>query len=202
MKRSIRVWKRIEGVMVSCLLFVFLTGCSEVQLQNGTNLQLEKEGGVTVTYIEEFSADYYDIDELDVMNREEVEEYNQSAGSTVVEVLATETDGSKLTLSMHYADVEDYGDMNGIPIYSGTVGQAVAMGYDLNKSFLDVKSGEKISDINWKDLESYHVVIVNENCSVYPYKKIEYVTENVKVSDDRKMATVTSDETQAVIVFK
>ncbi len=201
MKRSIGVWKRIEGVMVSCLLFVFLTGCSEVQLQNGTSLQLEKDGGVTVTYIEDFASDYYDIDELEAMNREEVNEYNQKAGSDVVEIIATETDGSKITLTMHYVDVEDYGDMNGVPVYSGTVGQAVAMGYDLNKAFLDVKSGEKINEMNWKDLESSHVVILNENCSVYPYQKIEYVTDNVTVSEDRKMATVTG-ESQAVIVFK
>ena len=105
MKRSIGVWKRIEGVMVSCLLFVFLTGCSEVQLQNGTSLQLEKDGGVTVTYIEDFASDYYDIDELEAMNREEVNEYNQKAGSDVVEIIATETDGSKITLTMHYVDV-------------------------------------------------------------------------------------------------
>jgi len=37
--------------------------------------------------------------------------------------------------------------------------------------------------------------------SVYPYKKIEMVTDNVTVSEDRKVATVTAQE-QAVIVFK
>ena len=53
MKRSIGFWKRIEGVLVSCLLFIFLTGCSEeIVLHDGTNLQLDNEGGVTVTYIE------------------------------------------------------------------------------------------------------------------------------------------------------
>ncbi len=202
MKRSIGVRKRIEGVLVSCLLFIFLTGCNEeVQLRDGTNLLLEKEGGVTVTYIEEFSSDYYDVAELEAMNAEEVAEYNSKAGADVVEVVSTTTDGSKITLTMHFADMEDYGDMNGIPIYSGTVSQAIAMGYDLNKTFTDAKTGDTLTEINWEELGMKHVVIVKDTVSVYPFKKIEMVTDNVTVSEDRKVATVTGEE-QAVIVFK
>lgn len=203
MKRSIRMGKRIEGILISCLLFVFLTGCSgEVQLCEGTNLQLDADGGVTVTYIEEFPSDYYDVAELEAMNAEEVAEYNSIVGEEAVTVISTVTDGSKITLTMHFSDMEDYGDMNGVPVYSGTVSQAIAMGYDMNKSFTDAKTGEKITDINWEELGASHVIIVNEAVSVYPYRKIEMVTDNVTVSEDRKMATVTSDETQAVIVFK
>jgi len=202
MKRSIGIGKRIEGILMTCLLFVFLTGCNdEVQLQNGTNLQLDAEGGVTVTYIEEFSSDYYDVAELEAMNAEEVAEYNSIAGEEAVTVISTVTDGSKVTLTMHFADVEDYGNMNGVPVYSGTVSQAIAMGYDLNKSFTDAKTGEKFTDISWDDLANKHVIVINEAVSVYPYKKIELVTDNVTVSEDRKMATVTGGE-QAVIVFK
>lgn len=203
MKRSIVIGKRIEGILISCLLFVFLTGCSnEAQLRNGTSLQLEAEGGVTVTYIEEFPSDYYDVAELEAMNAEEVAEYNSLTGEEAVTVVSTVTDGSKITLTMHFSDMEDYGDMNGVPVYSGTVSQAIAMGYDLNESFTDAKTGEKLADVNWEELGTKHVVIINDEVSVYPYKKIEMVTDNVTVSEDRKMATVTSSETQAVIVFK
>lgn len=202
MKRSIGFWKRIEGVLVSCLLFIFLTGCSkEIQLRDGTNLQLEKEGGVTVTYIEEFPSDYYDVAELEAMNAEEVAEYNSQAGEDAVEVVSTITDGSKVTLTMHFADMEDYGNMNGITVYNGTVSQAIAMGYDMNKTFTDAKTGEMLTEINWEELGSKHIVIINEAVSVYPYKKIEMVTDNVTVSEDRNVATITGQE-QAVIVFK
>ncbi len=202
MKRSIGFWKRIEGVLVSCLLFIFLTGCNEeISLCDGTNLQLEKEGGVTVTYIEEFPSDYYDVAELEAMNAEEVADYNAKVGEEVVTVVSTTTDGSKITLAMHFADMEDYGDMNGLPVYSGTVSQAQAMGYDFNRTFTDAKTGEKLADINWDDLADKHVVVINEEVSVYPYSKIEMVTDNVKVSEDRRVATVTGEK-QAVIVFK
>lgn len=202
MKRSIGIRKRIEGVFVSCLLFVFLTGCnSEVTLRDGTNLQLDKDGGATITYIEEFPSDYYDIAELQEMNAEEVAEYNAMQGEEAVSVVSTTTDGSKITLVMHFTDVEDYGNMNEIPIYSGTVSQAVAMGYDFNRIFKDAKSGEVLTDIDWTDRGERHVLIINEDVSVYPYNKIVMVTDNVTVSENSKVATVT-DEKQAVIVFK
>ena len=202
MKRNIGFWKRIEGVLVSCLLFIFLTGCNkEIALRDGTNLQLEKEGGVTVTYIEEFPSDYYDVAELEAMNAEEVADYNTKAGKEAVTVVSTTTDGSKITLVMHFADLEDYGGMNETPVYSGMVSQALAMGYDLNRAFTDARTGERLTDINWDDLANKHVIVINEAVSVYPYSKIEMVTDNVKVSEDRKMATVTGQD-QAVIVFK
>lgn len=202
MKRSIFAGKRIEGVLGVCLLFVFLTGCSnEVVLQNGTNLQLEDDGGVTVTYIEDFPSDYYDISELEVMNQEEVDAYNQQNGADVVEVISTATDGSKLTLAMHYQDMDDYADMNGVAAYSGTVSQALALGYDLNKVFLGAKDGEQATDVDWEKLADHHIVVTNELSTIHTYKKIEYVTENIMVSEDRKMATITG-EGQAVVVFK
>ena len=91
--------------------------------------------------------------------------------------------------------------MNGLQVYSGTVSQAQAMGYDLNRTFTDAKTGELLADINWDDLANKHVVVINEEVTLYPYNKIEMVTDNVKVSEDRRVATITGQE-QAVIVFK
>lgn len=202
MRKSIFAGKRIEGVLVVCLLFVFLTGCGkEVQLQSGTNLQLQKDGGVTVTYIEEFPADYYDVSELDAMNREEVEEYNSQVGEEAITVLSTTSDGNKLTLSMQYKDADTYGIVNTATVFNGNIGQAKALGYDFNRTFVNTKDGAQVRDIIWEDMENHHVFITDELSTIYTYGKIEYVTENVTVSDDKKMAMVTG-EGQAVIVFK
>lgn len=201
MKKGKFAGKRIEGILGVCLLFVFLTGCGEVQLQTGTNLQLEKDGSVTVTYIEEFPSDYYDVSELEAMNKEEVALYNQEKGENVVEVVSTETDGSQLTLVMRYEDMEDYGDMNGLQVYHGTVEQAKALGYNLDHSFKDVKAGSVVTDMDWEILAEHQVVIANEPAAIHTYKNIVYVTENVTVSDSKKMATITGEDI-AVIVFK
>ena len=207
MNRIMTVGKRIEGILLSiCLLLFFLTGCGEVSLQNGTNLELEKDGGVMVTYIEEFPSDYYDLDELIRMNEEEVEAYNAKAGREAVEIISTESNGDIVTLTMHYRNVDDYGSMNGGAMFHGTVAQGQSAGYNLSGTFTDVKTGESVTAMDWENLTEHHLIVAkgpdaDYTAAIHTYKKIVYATANVTVSDDGRMATVMGDE-QFIIVFK
>lgn len=207
MKRNMTVGKRIEGILLStCLLLLFLTGCGEVSLQNGTNLELQKDGGVMVTYIEDFPSDYYDLDELIQMNEEEVAAYNSKVGREAVEIISTKADGDKVTLSMRYHNVDDYGVMNGGAMFHGTVEQACNAGYNLDGTFTDVKGGGIVPTMDWDNLASHHLVVAkgpdaDYTATIHTYKKIVYATANVSVSEDGRMAAVKGDET-FIIVFK
>lgn len=207
MNRNRTAGKRIEGILLSiCLLLFFLTGCGEVSLQKGTNLELQKDGGVMVTYIEEFPSDYYDLDELIQMNEEEVAAYNTKAGREAVEIISTESDGDTVTLSMHYRNVDDYGIMNGGAMFHGTVSQGHTAGYNLDGNFVDVKTGESVAAMDWENLAEHHLVVAkgpdaDYMAAIHTYKKIVYATANVTVSEDGRTATVKGNE-QSVIVFK
>lgn len=207
MNRNMTVGKRIEGIWVSiCLLLLFLSGCGEIALQSGTNLELERDGGVMVTYIEEFPSDYYDLDELIQMNQEEVDAYNIKAGRNAVEIISTETDGSTVTLSMHYKSVDDYGNMNGGFMYHGTVAQGQNAGYRFDYTFIDIKTGEKAAVMDWEKLQDHHLIVAkgpteDYSASIHTYKRIVYATDNVTVSEDGKTAVIKGNE-QSIIVFK
>lgn len=207
MNKKMRVWKRIEGIgLCTCLLLFFLTGCGETAMQDGTNLELERDGGVTVTYIEDFPADYYDLDELIAMNQEEVDAYNAKAGEERVEIVSTQTDGSSVTLVMHYKDAADYTGMNGVFLYQGPVAQGQNSGVDLDHTFKDVNTGETILQMDWNDLQQNHLVAVTGateeyKATVHTYKAILYATDNVTVSEDGKTAVIGGSK-PAVIVFK
>lgn len=207
MKRNRTVRKRIEGIWLCiCLLLLFLTGCGKTALENGTNLELERDGGVLVTYVEDFPSDYYDVNELIQMNQEEVETYNAKAGKEAVEIISTEVDGSTVTLSMHYKNVDDYGNMNGGFMYHGTVAQGQSAGYHLEYDFIDSKTGQSVAAIDWENLAEHHLIVAkgpNEDYSatIHTYKKIVYATENVTVSEDGKTAVIKGNE-QSIIVFK
>ena len=207
MNKNRKNGKRIEGILVSiCLLFIFLTGCGEVSLQEGTNLVFEKNGGVMVTYIEDFPSDYYDSDELAAMNKEEVADYNTKAGREAVEIISTEVSGDKVTLTMHYENADDYGNMNGGSFFCGTVSQGTASGYNLESPLKNVKTGELVSTPDWGDLGENRLIVAkgsdaDYSATVHTYKKILYASENVTVSEDRKTAGITGNEL-AVIVFK
>lgn len=207
MKRNRTVGKRIEGIwLCTCLLLLFLTGCGEVSLLNGTNLELERDGGVLVTYIEDFPTDYYDLDELIQMNQEEVDAYNSKIGKDAVEIISTETDGSTVTLSMHYKNVDDYGNMNGGFMYHGTIAQGQNAGYHLDYTFVDAKTGEAVAIMDWDNLQDHHLIVAkgpteDYSAAIHTYKRIVYATENVTVSEDGRTAMITGNE-QSVIVFK
>ncbi len=207
MKRNRTVAKRIEGIWLSsCLLLLFLTGCGESSLQNGTNLELERDGSVLVTYIEEFPSDYYDLDELVQMNQEEVAAYNAKVGKDAVKIISTETNGSTVTLSMDYKNVSDYGNMNGGFMYHGTVAQAQNEGYQFDYTFVDTKTGEKAFVMEWENLQNHHLIVAkgpteDYSATIHTYKKIVYATENVTVSEDGKTAVIKGNA-QSVIVFK
>lgn len=207
MKRNRTVAKRIEGIWLSsCLLLLFLTGCGEISLQNGTNLELERDGSVLVTYIEEFPSDYYDLDELIQMNQEEVAAYNAKMGKDAVKIISTETNGSTVTLSMDYKNVSDYGNMNGGFMYHGTVAQGQNEGYQFNYTFVDAKTGEKAVVMEWENLQDHHLIVAkgpteDYSATIHTYKKIVYATENVTVSEDGKTAVIKGND-QSVIVFK
>ncbi len=207
MNRYRTVGKRIEGIWIStCLLLLFLTGCGEVALQSGTNLELEKDGSILVTYIEEFPADYYDLQELIQMNQEEVDAYNAKAGKEAVEIVSTKTDGEKVTLSMHYKNVDDYGSMNGGFMYHGTVLQGMNSGYNLEDIFIDIETGQTVASMDWNNLEEHHLIVAkgpteDYSATIHTYKKIVYATENVSVLEDGRTAVVKGNE-QFIIVFR
>ena len=207
MNRIMTKRKRIEGILLSaCLLLFFLTGCGEGSLQKGTNLELEKSGGVLVTYIEEFPSDYYDLDELIRMNEEEVAAYNEEVGRDAVEIVSTQADGEIVTLSMHYERLDDYGNMNGGRMFHGTVAQGKNAGYDLNGTYTEVKTGELVATMDWENLAEHHLIVAKGpdagyTATIHTYKKIVYATTNVNVAEDGKSATIKGDQ-QTVIVFK
>ena len=194
--------KRIEGrvLLCMCLLFMFLVGCGEHSIQEGTNFILEKEGGVTVTIVTDFPADYYDIEEFNAMNESEVDAYNASHGVDTVQIVSSQTDGEKITLTMQYADLEDYCELNNKKMFVGTGAAAVSEGYDVAGAYVKA-NGDDMVELTEEELLDYHVVISNDPVIIHTYKKIVYCSEHVTVSDNKKMATISGDE-PAIIVFK
>lgn len=195
--------KRIEGrlLLCMCLLFMFLVGCGEIVIQEGTNFIFDKEGGVTVTIVTDFPADYYDIDEFNTMNEAEVADYNAEHGANAVQIISSETDGQSITLTMNYATLEDYCSMNNKKMFVGTGAAAVSEGYQLAGTYKEAKGNGDFVELTEEDLLDYHVVISNDPVIVHTYRKIVYCSEHVTVSDNRKMATISGDE-PAIIVFK
>lgn len=202
MKNNRHSRKRIEGILISiCLLFIFLTGCNHNTDYTQTTLQLEKDGTIIQTIVEEFQDSSYDFEELKQMNQEETKAYNESVSHEAIETTMMQYEGDKVKAVITYMNVNDYYGFNNTILYFGTIEQAKIAGYNLNVNLVSVDGQDKISPDELKDMEKRHIAIVNEAVDVHTYGKILYTSEDVTVGKNKKLATVAGEET-AYIVFK
>ena len=201
MKKKINARKRIEGFGIICLLFLFLTGCREDNMPEGRTLALQKDGSITQTIVDDFSMDYYDFDELSQMNREEVEEYNSSVNREAVTIDDMKTDGSKITVIMQYANTDDYIAMTENALFFGTVEQAQKVGYDMNVSLTSIDKAKTLTKEELLTMGKAHIAIVTEPTNVKTFGNILYISDGVTVEQNKKLATVSGENT-AYIVFK
>lgn len=201
MKNNIVVRKRIGGVWgITCLLFIFLTGCGVGNNKDVTTISLQKDGKVVQTIVEDFSKEQYDINEFQKMNENTVSYFNENMDREAVTIHSMHEEEGTLKVVMDYANANDYYEFNAKLLYVGTIEQANTAGYDLNQSYTDVKSGESVTVDKALEKTGHHVAIVSEPVDVETFAGILYVSDGVTLKEKRK-ATV-SEDTQGYIIFK
>ena len=77
--------RKITILLLIVSMTVLLAGCgSGGSAESETTLEFKKNGQVVHTIVEDFSADYYDLDELETDVKSQIEEYNTRVGSDPV----------------------------------------------------------------------------------------------------------------------
>ncbi len=187
----------IKMIFASCL-FLFICGCGKAQYETNT-LVFNKDGSFDEYLVEDFDTNVYDFEELKRDTEEFITNYNAS-NKYKMELTEIKLEGDVLRSVIKYDDDDVYYDFNNLPIFYGTVAKAVKAGYSMSTPVIGVENGESVNVATSKDIADSHIVILNIATDVSTYKDIKYATENVKVSDDHKRATVEGGST-AYIVF-
>lgn len=89
-----------------------------------------------------------------------------------------------VTALMEYQSPEDYAKFNGVLLFVGTYGEAVAAGY-VPKELYDTDG--QIIEVNDEKLDHLKVIVTEENICIQTSGKIQYVSDNVTIAD-KKMA--------------
>ena len=102
---------RRAGVILSVLLLpsVLLMGCGNSKIET-TTLNIDKDGKVRSTIVEEFGESYYDLQELSDMAAKEASAYNSEyINEKVFLESVTEDEKSKVvTMVMSFNSTSDY----------------------------------------------------------------------------------------------
>ena len=157
MKKKLRI---VTGCIAMCA--AVLTGCGGSLDVEVSTIALQKNGKITETSIEDFSASYYDEDELAAYIEEAVDEYVEENGKGTVKVSSSLVEESEAYLTIKYDSSDTYADFTGEECFSGDLLEAQAAGYDFDTEFYAVSDGETASET-----VSSETVLEDEELSVF-----------------------------------
>lgn len=195
--------RKITILLLIVSMTVLLAGCgSGGSAESETTLEFKKNGQVVHTIVEDFSADYYDLDELETDVKSQIEEYNTRVGSDRISLDSSELEDGTLTMVMTFQGAEDYSSFYRQALFCGTVKAAFEAGYDLDIELNSVQEeGTTINKQDILDMGERHIIVVREAIHLKPCADILYASGDVEVTGDRD-AVVTDGQSLSYIIFR
>lgn len=181
--------KKIISISLVCLLMTGLfSACGKSLEADRDTVYVQKKGAVIGAAISDFDKDYYDEEELKAFVEEKVQNYQEEHGKKSVKIDEFFVEEGVAKLYMKYAGCEEYQDFNDVTLFSGTVPQALAAGFDFNTGFTEVKDGKAAGNVENKTVvdTDYKVVILSEKVDVKVDGTIQYMSSDyttVKAKD-------------------
>lgn len=186
--------KRALAAIGACILA--LGGCGEAPAPepiSTSTIVLEADGSFTQYRVEDFDSRYYQLSELDGMIRQEVQDYVSGASGApavaVEQVDTLEGDQNRVMVALRFADCsvyEDYMtrvDRQPRSLFYGTVGEAVAAGYEMEGALRDVKKGAEVTAQQLQKLGDRHVLIFEDALQIRCPSKVLYTGGNVRLTE-------------------
>ncbi len=199
-KRSAR--KGLLLLLSALLIAGMLAGCGGASLPEvveQTSLEISSGGKVRSLLISDFDKDYYNASELTNMAVNEAIAYNQlhplgnGREAVVVDGAEEFANGSKVRLTMTYADCATYAEYNREILFYGTVAEAVKEGYDFNAKVQSLEGEETLTGTDLKLDGGRRLVITNAKAKIYCPRKVTHVTTGVTVNEDGSVNTAQTD---------
>lgn len=178
--------KRLGCLILSvCLISGMLAGCGNVD-SDSTIVSIGKKGTVTTIDVEAFAQDYYTEEDFKAFAESAIDTYNMSHEVDAVTLSEFAITDGVAKLKMEFKSAKDYSEFNRIPLFQGTVVEAVAAGYKFEGTFSAVEKGEVTGSATKTEVMAdadLNVVIIQANTDVKVAGKICYVSnQNVTVT--------------------
>ncbi len=145
--------KRVAAVLCSAVLLTcILASCGASDTadettvtENESSVELTKSGRVIEYAIEDFSADYYNADELEDFVKEQIDAYEENNKGRI-KVKRERVRKGTARLTLRYNSVDTYAAFNGVECFSGTVDEAKEAGYDFSMNFILAQEEEVVEE--------------------------------------------------------
>ncbi len=193
----------IMPVAVLMLGAAVFTGCGQNESTVST-ISVDKDGRISYLIYEDFSRDYYDLEELSDMASAEISEYNSEYISEKIKLESVESmekdDATFVKMVMDFDSADDFTVFNEQSLFYGTVEEARENGFTLSPSLVD-DNGEKLPEEFLNEHADRHVIITNDRSRIITPFNIEYATKGVRLNGKKEaeLADVTADTVQLLL---
>lgn len=161
--------KKIISIGLVCVLLTgLLTACGKKLDVDRNTVYVKKNGSITGVSIEDFKEDNYSEEELKEFIDEKVEAFQKEHDKKSVKVSDFSVEEGVAKLYTEYAGYEEYEKLVNVTLFSGTVPQALAAGYEFDTEFTAVKDGKASGKAKSEDITGSEskVVILSEKIDV------------------------------------
>ncbi len=186
------------------LAAMMLSGCGQEEEvakdANRDTVFIDKKGNISEFICSDFTADYYDEDELKDFINEKVDAYTDLYGQETVEVEKYGVENGVAKLTLKYYDPTDYAEFNGVTFFSGSVVEAQADGYKFSGDFVSVEEGVTGVAASGSEIstnEKLKCVIIGQETDVNVAGEIVYVSVGSVEVISKSEAHVTYDSLSA-----
>lgn len=204
--------KKCLTTVLSGILVLSLSGCGQTaklpeEVVN-TSLVVEKDGKVISYLVNTFDKDFYSLDGLEEMVKNEAEEFNAAHTDTPEEALTVKTvqalgDGSMVQVVQEFDSADSYAEYNDQDLFYGTRVEALAQGSPVNKELVNAADGTPADpDKLEKVLEKGHLIITNASAYIYCPYPVLYISEGVVMGEDGSVDASQSDGVVTILMKK
>ncbi len=189
-KQEAAMKKTISLLISVAVMAGLLAGCGTDYYTADSTVFVSKKGSVVSTDVEQFDTSTYKEDDLQEYVDQSIDTYNDKNDGAVKLKKLTVEDG-KASLTIKYDSAEEYTGFNGIELFSGTIAEALAAGYDFKVDFAAIDDGKaKACDTSeFMDDDGYKVVVYKGSSNIHVDGKILYASiKDVKLVDEKTVS--------------
>ena len=204
--------KKCLTTVLSGILVLSLSGCGQTaklpeEVVN-TSLVVEKDGKVISYLVNTFDKDFYSLDGLEEMVKNEAEEFNAAHADTPEEALTVKTvqalgDGSMVQVVQEFDSADSYAEYNDQDLFYGTRVEALAEGISVDLGLVSAADGTPAEEqkLN-KALDKNHMIITNASAYIYCPYPVLYLSEGVVMGEDGYVDASQSDGVVTILMKK
>ena len=204
--------KKCLTTVLSGILVLSLSGCGQTaklpeEVVN-TSLVVEKDGKVISYLVNTFDKDFYSLDGLEEMVKNEAEEFNAAHADTPEEALTVKTvqaldDGAMVQVVQEFDSADSYAEYNDQDLFYGTRVEALAEGISVDLGLVSAADGTPAEEqkLN-KALDKNHMIITNASAYIYCPYPVLYLSEGVVMGEDGYVDASQSDGVVTILMKK